>query len=289
MNKKIEKIYDKPAQPGMVGDGFRVYNFIPGVMHSQRRLSPFLMLDFNPAYNFGASEVPRGVGAHPHKGFETVTIAYKGSVEHHDSTGNHGVIHPGDVQWMTAGNGLLHKEYHEKEFAQKGGEFEVVQLWINLPKKDKSVAPHYQTLMADNMGIARLGDDGSLVRIIAGEYNGVKGPAKTYTDVNLFDFRLKNGNHTHFEVPATHTTALLVINGAVTVNGEKAPQHSFVLFANEGTNVDIQADEDSVVLLLSGEPIDEPIVHYGPFVMNTQEEIYDAIMDFQKGKYGVLD
>ncbi len=289
MKKVIERIIKRPDQPGMVGDGFRVYNFIPRADISQRRISPFLMLDFGAEFNFSPTEKLRGVDVHPHKGFETVTIAYKGSVAHHDSAGNSGIINPGDVQWMTAGAGILHKEYHEKEYSKKGGPFEMVQLWVNLPKKDKSATPHYQAITADKMGKVQLPDNSGVVNVIAGDYNGVKGPAFTYTPVNLFDIKLNKDGEANVTVPATHNAALLIVNGSVEVNGAKAAQHSFVLFKNEGEQIQIKADENAVVLLLSGEPINEPIASYGPFVMNTQAEIYEAIEEFQNGKYGVLD
>ena len=288
MKKSIEKIITKPVQPGMVGDGFRVYNFIPRII-SQRRISPFLMLDFNAAFDFGPSNEPRGVDVHPHKGFETVTIAYQGSVAHHDSAGNSGVINPGDVQWMTAGAGVLHKEYHETEFSKKGGPFEMVQLWVNLPKKDKSVAAHYQALTADKMGKITLPDGAGIVNVIAGKTNGVAGPASTYTPVNLFDIKLNKGGSFSTSVPATHNTAALLISGNVSINGSAIAEHSFVLFANDGEELEISADQNAVVLLMSGEPINEPIASYGPFVMNTQAEIYEAINEFQEGKYGVLN
>ncbi|RPE09001.1 pirin family protein [Chitinophaga lutea] len=289
MKKIIEKIAAKPARPGMVGDGFRVFNFIPGAGILQKRISPFLMLDFNAEYDFGPSDHIRGVDVHPHKGFETVTIAYKGSVAHYDSSGSSGVINPGDVQWMTAGNGILHKEFHEESFSRKGGPFEMVQLWVNLPKKDKSVDPHYQALTADKMGKLVLDNDGGVVNVIAGNANGVSGAASTYTPVNLFDVRLNAGGAFKTSIPATHNTALLVINGNITINGTPVAEHSFVLFGNEGEELELTADKNAVVLVLSGEPINEPIVSYGPFVMNTKEEIEQAIMDYNLGKFGVLD
>jgi redox-sensitive bicupin YhaK (pirin superfamily) len=288
MKKSIEKIITKPSKPGMVGDGFRVYNFIPGVI-PQRRISPFLMLDFNAAFDFGPSEEPRGVDVHPHKGFETVTIAYKGSVAHHDSAGNSGVIHPGDVQWMTAGAGILHKEYHETEFSKKGGPFEMVQLWVNLPKKDKSVTAHYQAITADQMGKINLPNDEGVVNVIAGIANETKGPASTYSPVNLFDIRLNKGGTFNTTVDAGHNTAAILVNGNATINGQSILEHSFVLFANDGEEIQITAGENAVILLMSGEPINEPIASYGPFVMNTQAEIYEAIKEFQDGKYGVLN
>lgn len=289
MNKKIQRIIPQPPAPGMVGDGFRVFNYIPGAGVDQHRISPFLMLDFNAEIDFGPSDHLRGVDVHPHKGFETVTIAYKGSVAHHDSAGNSGVIRPGDVQWMTAGAGILHKEYHEKEFSKRGGPFEMVQLWVNLPKKDKSTAPHYQALTGDQMGKVLLPDNKGQVNVIAGSYNGVAGPAETYSPVNVFDIRIKKDGVTSVSLPGGFNTALLVVNGSVTVNDQKAAEHSFVLFANDGEDITIKADEDSVLLLLSGEPLNEPIASYGPFVMNTQSEIVESIREFQAGKFGVLE
>ncbi|MDM1295703.1 pirin family protein [Sphingobacterium sp. N143] len=289
MKKSIERISPRPAQPGMVGDGFRVFNMIPGGGISQRRMSPFLLLDFNAEFDFGPSDHIRGVDVHPHKGFETVTIAYKGRVAHHDSSGNHGVINPGDVQWMTAGAGILHKEYHEETFSKVGGPFEMVQLWVNLPAKDKSTPAHYQAITADQMGKVVLPKDAGIVNVIAGKFENTVGPASTYTPVNLFDIKLEQGHQTAFAVPGNHNTALLVVNGEVEVNGQVASEHSFVLFANDGEEISIKAHEKAVMLLLSGEPIDEPIVSYGPFVMNTQEEIYAAFEDFQAGKFGTLE
>lgn len=288
MKKQIERVIPKPARPGMVGDGFRVYNFIPSTV-LQRRISPFLMLDFGAEFNFGPSDHVRGVDVHPHKGFETVTIAYKGSVAHHDSTGNSGVINPGDVQWMTAGAGILHKEYHEKEFSKRGGPFEMVQLWVNLPKKDKSTPAHYQAITADKMGKIELPGNGGVVNVIAGNFNEVKGPAYTYSPVNLFDIKLKKGAEVTMSVPAEHNTAILMVNGTAVIDDKPVAEHSFVLFKNDGDEITIKAEADAVILLMSGEPIDEPIASYGPFVMNTQEEIYEAIEEFQAGKYGVLE
>lgn len=295
MKKQIERIISKPARPGMVGDGFRVFNYIPGNSVPQQRISPFLMLDFNAEFDFGPSNHLRGVDVHPHKGFETVTIAYKGSVAHHDSAGNSGVINAGDVQWMTAGAGILHKEYHEQEFSKKGGPFEMVQLWVNLPKKDKLTPPHYQGITKDQMGKLELPDGQGLVNVIAGTFImaptdiSVTGSAKTYTPVNLFDIRLKKDGSLRTSLPSGYNTAILVVNGHVEVNGQSAGQHSFVLFKNEGEEIEIMAKEDTVLLVLSGEPINEPIASYGPFVMNTQEEIMESIREFQTGKFGVLD
>jgi redox-sensitive bicupin YhaK (pirin superfamily) len=287
--KQIEKIFKRPGQPGMVGDGFRVYNYFPNGYKIRSRTSPFLMLDFNPAFDFGASDHPRGVDVHPHKGFETVTIAYKGSVEHYDSSGNSGVINPGDVQWMTAGSGLLHKEFHEKEFSKKGGPFEMIQLWVNLPKKDKLTPPKYQPLVGSEINKVELPGNGGIVKVIAGNLNGVKGSASTFTEMNVFDIRLNQNGEMKTDIPASHNTSVLVVEGSAEVNGQRAGLHDFVLFKNEGETITIKANENSVLLLLSGEPIDEPIAQYGPFVMNTQQELQETFLEYQAGKFGVLN
>ncbi len=289
MNKVIERIITRPAQPGMVGDGFRVFNYIPRAGIDQHRISPFLMLDFNAAYDFGPSDQPRGVDVHPHKGFETVTIAYKGSVAHYDSSGNSGVIHPGDVQWMTAGEGILHKEFHEESFSRQGGLFEMVQLWVNLPQKYKSEAPHYQALTSDNIPQVHLPEHSGIVSVIAGNYEKHNGAAKTYTPINLFNIKLNEGGSFSTAVNPKHNTAILIVNGSAEINGSEVREHEFVLFGKEGENIQITAKENSMLLLLSGEPIEEPIVSYGPFVMNTEAEIRQAIYDYNMGKFGVLD
>jgi redox-sensitive bicupin YhaK (pirin superfamily) len=289
MNKKIEKIFKHPKQFGMVGDGFKVYNYIPGEYSIQRRMSPFLMLDFNPSNDLPPSEKQRGVDVHPHKGFETVTIAYKGSVAHHDSSGNSGVIHPGDVQWMTAGAGILHKEYHEKEFSQKGGPFQMVQLWVNLPAKNKLTTPGYQGITANDIKSWQVPNDGGVVNVIAGNFKDIKGAATTFTDVNLWDIKLRPGAEITFDIPATHNAAILLVEGAATINGESADEYSFALLANEGETVNIHAHENVTLLVMSGEPINEPIASYGPFVMNTQQEIIDSIQEYQNGKFGTLE
>jgi quercetin 2,3-dioxygenase len=287
--KQIEKIYRRPASPGMVGDGFRVYNYFPNGYQLRQKLSPFLMLDFNPAYDFGASSQPRGVDVHPHKGFETVTIAYKGSVEHYDSAGNSGVINPGDVQWMTAGSGILHKEFHEREFSKKGGPFEMIQLWVNLPKEHKLTPPKYQPIVGVEASKVLLKDDAGTVKVIAGNYNGVQGSASTFTEINVFDIRLNKDGSMSAAIPATHNTAILVVEGNAIVNGQSASLHDLVLFKNEGESITIKATEDSVLLLLSGLPINEPIAQYGPFVMNTQQELQETFREYEAGKFGVLN
>lgn len=288
--RTTEQIFSPPPVH-FVGDGFRVHNFIPGVHPlSMARMDPFILLDYNSKYYFPPTDRPRGVGAHPHRGFETVTIAYKGRVAHHDSFGNSGVIGEGDVQWMTASSGLLHKEYHEKEFARTGGDFHVVQLWVNLPAKDKSSQPKYQPITNDQMGKYELPANGGMVEVIAGTYNNVKGPASTFTPVSLMNARLNRGGKADFEFPPANNTALLVIEGSIMVNGsDKVPADNFVLFRNDGERFSIEAKENSIILVMSGQPIGEPIAARGPFVMNTMAEIYQAYKDFETGKFGILN
>lgn len=287
--KKVEIVVSpKPAH--FVGDGFRVHNFIPGVQGlDMKRMDPFIMLDYNSKFHFNGSERPRGVGVHPHRGFETVTIAYQGKVEHHDSAGGGGIIGEGDVQWMTAAKGVLHKEYHETEWSKKGGIFQMVQLWINLPAKDKMSTPKYQAIENSAMERVDLGENG-FIELIAGEYTGHIGPAKTFTPLNMMNAKLKTGGKAEFSFPAHFNTAALVIEGSITVNGEeKVAADHFVLFKNEGETFSIEAQEDAVILIISGEPINEPIYPHGPFVMNSREEIMQAFEDFNTGKFGFLE
>lgn len=287
--KKIEQVLAPPA-PHMVGDGFRVHNFIPyGKGMSMERMSPFILMDYNSKFYFPPTNQLRGVGVHPHRGFETVTIAYKGKVAHHDSSGNSGVIGEGDVQWMTAASGILHKEYHEKEFSKQGGDFQMVQLWVNLPAKDKMSEPKYQGIVNSEINKYELPDNDGVIEVIAGEYNGVSGTATTFSPVNLFNAKLNKEATATFNFPAKYNTALLVIEGSIAVNDSvNVPADNFVLFGNEGEEITIKALENSVVLILSGEPINEPIVSHGPFVMNTHEEINQAILDVNAGKFGHL-
>jgi len=277
-----------PPPAHMVGDGFKVHNFFPGRL-GMERMSPFFLMDYGPKTRIPASETPRGVGAHPHRGFETVTIAFHGRVAHHDSAGNSGIIGEGDVQWMTAGSGILHKEYHEKEFARSGGFMQMVQLWVNLPARDKMTAPRYQEIKHADMGVYDLPEGKGRVEVVAGEYRGAKGPAKTRTPVQLYKALLAAGATLDLDLPADHNTCLLVIEGAVAANGRAVPADHFALFANDGEAIQVRATAESRVLILSGDPINEPIAAYGPFVMNTQEEIYRAVEDFQAGKFGRLD
>jgi redox-sensitive bicupin YhaK (pirin superfamily) len=278
-----------PPPVHFVGDGFRVHNFIPGNGRlSMQRMSPFIMLDYNSKFYFPPTDTPRGVGVHPHRGFETVTIAYSGKVEHHDSGGNHGVISEGDVQWMTAASGILHKEYHEKEFAKAGGDFQMVQLWVNLPAKDKMSKPKYQEIANGTMGKVNLPDDAGNIDVIAGKFGSTKGPASTFTPVNLMNAKLNKGGKTVFSFPSNYNTSIVVIEGTVKVNGNEAIANSFVLLANDGEEFVVEATEQSIILVMSGEPILEPIAAHGPFVMNTREEIIQAVEDYNRGKFGVL-
>ncbi len=288
--RNIEKILPPPPVH-FVGDGFRVHNFIPGVPPlSMARMDPFILLDYNSKFYFSPTDKPRGVGVHPHRGFETVTIAYSGRIAHHDSFGNSGVIGEGDVQWMTAASGLLHKEYHEKEFASAGGDFHMVQLWVNLPAKDKMSPPKYQPITNEQMGKHLLPGNGGIIEVIAGDYMGTTGPASTFTSMALMNARLNAGGSATFEFPSHFNTALLVAEGKIRINGtEIASSDHFVLFKNDGERFKIETNESAVALILSGEPILEPIVAHGPFVMNTKTEIYQAFEDVEKGKFGQLE
>lgn len=291
MKTKNVEMVATPRAPHFVGDGFRVHNFIPSYPRmDMKRMDPFIMLDYNSKYKFPASETPKGVGVHPHRGFETVTIAYKGKVEHHDSSGGGGIIGEGDVQWMTAASGVLHKEYHETEWSKKGGEFQMVQLWVNLPAKDKMSPPKYQSLINSEMAKVKLVNNAGLVEVIAGEYKGTKGSATTFSPLNIYNARLNKGGIADFNLPSNYNTALLVVEGEVTVNGaEKVTTDNLALMANDGEEFTINASENAVVLILSGEPLNEPIAAHGPFVMNTQQELVEAFNDFNTGKFGYLE
>ena len=287
--KQVEMVL-APREPHYVGDGFRVHNYIPsGYGLTMQRMDPFIMLDYASKFHFPPSPFkPKGVGVHPHRGFETVTIAYKGSVAHHDSGGGGGVIEEGDVQWMTAASGVLHKEYHSESFSKTGGDFQMVQLWVNLPAKDKMSTPKYQAI-AHNTIPKFLVKNGE-VEVIAGDFDGHQGAASTFTPVHLMNAKLQKGGEANFNFPAHYNTAVLVIEGEVLINGsEQVPLDHFALMTNTGETFTISASENSVVLVLSGEPIREPIAAHGPFVMNTRQEILQAFEDFEQGKFGVLE
>ncbi len=287
--KSIEQIIAPPA-PHMVGDGFRVHNFFPSSRTvGMQRMSPFFLMDYNSKIEFPATNTPRGVGVHPHRGFETVTIAYHGKVAHHDSAGNSGVIGEGDVQWMTAAAGILHKEYHEKEWSKKGGLFQMVQLWVNLPAKFKMSPPKYQGLESEQFGKFIIPNDMGVVEVIAGNFNGVKGAASTFTPIEMYNVRANKGAKIEFSLPQNYNTGFMVIEGSVELNDKVVLQDHFVLFANDGAVIQMKAMENAIVLILSGEPINESIVPYGPFVMNTKEEIMQAYEDLNNGKFGKLE
>lgn len=291
MATKSVELVASPREPHFVGDGFRVHNFIPsGYRMDMQRMDPFLMLDYNSKYHFPPARSPKGVGVHPHRGFETVTIAYKGRVAHHDSSGGGGVIGEGDVQWMTAASGVLHKEYHEEEWSRQGGEFQMVQLWVNLPARDKMSTPKYQAIKNETISRYYVADNGGEIEVIAGSYKGVFGAATTFTPIHMYNARLKAGAQADFSFPAHYNTLLLVLEGSVTVNDtEQVPTDHLALMANDGDTFTVQATSEAVVLVLSGEPINEPIAAHGPFVMNSRQELVEAFNDFNQGKFGYLE
>jgi redox-sensitive bicupin YhaK (pirin superfamily) len=273
------------ASSHWVGDGFPVRTLFPA--HDVAELSPFLLLDYVGPTRFEPSNRPRGVEEHPHRGFETVTISYQGSVDHRDSSGNSGTINPGDVQWMTAASGVVHEEKHGKDFTAKGGDFEVVQLWVNLPAADKMSKHRYQGILSADIPRVELGT-GAYTRVIAGELNGVKGPAKTFTPVNVFDLRLEAGGTGKLILPVGHNSAIVLLRGEIVVNRSSTLKGSaqMALLSTFGETVLMEAKAQSLVLVLSGEPINEPVASYGPFVMNTQAEIRQAAEDYRAGKMG---
>ena len=283
--KRVLGIHNPPP-PHWVGDGFPVRSLFSYDSHGEH-MSPFLLLDYAGPAHFPPAGAPRGVGQHPHRGFETVTIVYEGEVEHRDSTGAGGTIGPGDVQWMTAASGILHQEFHSQAFTRDGGVLDMVQLWVNLPAKDKMGAPRYQTLLNADIPAVALPDGAGTVRVIAGDYEGHAGPARTFSPIDVWDLRLKAGHGTRLSLPEGRTRALVVLHGAVRVNGsEIARDAQMVMLDRAGTGVLIDADADSTLLLLGGEPLNEPIAGHGPFVMNTTAEIHQAIDDFNRGRFG---
>ena len=289
--KKILGVYSAP-RTHWVGNGFPVRSLF-SYDGLGRHLSPFLLLDHAAPTHFPPAKKPRGVGTHPHRGFETVTIVYQGEVAHRDSTGAGGTIGPGDVQWMTAAGGIVHEEFHSQAFTEQGGSMEMVQLWVNLPAKHKMAAPGYQTLLDAQIPVVDLPDGAGRVRVIAGRFGGGerhaegRGPARTFTPIDLWDIRLAQGRSARFGATPGHTLALVVLRGTVLVNGETVAREGQLLhFDREGTQVEIEANNDATLLWLAGEPIDEPIVGHGPFVMNTEDEIRQAFEDFQAGRFG---
>jgi redox-sensitive bicupin YhaK (pirin superfamily) len=285
--KKLLRIHQSSGMH-WVGDGFPVrsvfdYNGLG------RELSPFLLLDYAAPYEFPPGNEKRGVGAHPHKGFETVTIAYQGELEHRDSSGGGGKIGAGDVQWMTAGNGIVHQEFHSQDFTRRGGTFQMAQLWVNLRAKDKSAPPGYQTLLKAQIPNVALADNAGTVRVIAGEFHGQRGPAKTFTPINLWDVDLRAGKSAELPLPDGHTTAFLVLSGEVSVNGgQSAREGDLAIFERHGNGISVAATSDARLLVMDGEPFAEPVVGHGPFVMNSRAEIQQAFEDYQLGKMGEI-
>ncbi|MGH7079222.1 MAG: pirin family protein [Acetobacteraceae bacterium] len=285
--RQILGVFSAPG-PHWVGDGFPVRSLFSEPSHGAH-VSPFLLLDYAGPAGFAPADRPRGVGSHPHRGFETVTIVYQGEVAHRDSTGQGGVIGPGDVQWMTAAGGILHQEFHSEAFTRQGGTLEMIQLWVNLPARDKNARPGYQTLLARDIPTVALAENAGTLRVIAGEYAGRHGPAHTFTPIDLWDLRLSRGGTTSLALPEGRTVMVVVRNGAVAVNGDTVARDAdFVLLDRHGGEITLAANSDASVLLLSGEPIEEPVVMQGPFVMNSVQEIRDAMADFQGGRFGEI-
>lgn len=291
MSKKL--VYTQRSDyPHWVGDGFPVRSAFSYHQLKPEHISPFLLMDYAGPAKFEPTTQSKGVGEHPHRGFETVTIVYSGQVEHRDSAGGGGVIGPGDVQWMTAASGLVHEEKHGKDFSKTGGMFEMIQLWVNLPAKYKMSPPRYQGIMDGQMTRVELPQNSGFVRIIAGDFSGSKGPAKTFTPINLWDMNLKANSENEFQVPANHTAAFFVLKGEVQVVGSEdkgsLSEAELGLLSPNETSFRLKAIKDSQILFMGGEPIKEPVIGYGPFVMNTQQEIRQAMQDYEMGKMGNL-
>ena len=284
MLKRIQSVYSAPRQH-WVGNGFPVRSLFSYTSLGEE-LSPFLLLDLAGPARFEPSTQRRGVGVHPHRGFETVTIVYEGEVEHRDSSGAGGTIGPGDVQWMTAGAGILHEEFHSEAFSRGGGQLEMAQLWVNLPARAKMEQPGYQSLLAAQIPVVSLPGGAGSVRVIAGQLNGSTGPARTHTPLDVWDLRLVQGGQARLALPPRHTAALVVLRGSVVVDGQRLQGAQLAHLDREGDAIGITADTDAVLLFLGGQPIDEPIVGHGPFVMNTQAEIAQAFADLESGRFG---
>ena len=282
--KTILGIYSAPAQH-WVGNGFPVRSVFSYQSHGQH-MSPFLLLDHAGPASFTPTSDQRGVGEHPHRGFETVTIVYQGEVQHRDSTGAGGTVGPGDVQWMTAGAGILHEEFHSPAFARSGGTLDMLQLWVNLPSKDKMTAPRYQTLLRRDIPEVALLEGAGSLRVIAGEYGGRHGPAHTFSPMDVWDLRLQQGRSTRLEFKPGHTAALVVVHGTVEVSCEIVHAAQLVILDRDGGDVLLEANTDTTLLVLSGEPLNEPVVGHGPFVMNSEAQIATALADFRSGRFG---
>ena len=284
MTKTVETIIHAPGSGHWVGDGFPVRSLF-SYQGDTKAISPFLLFDYAGPHVFAPNAgAPRGVGQHPHRGFETVTIVYDGEVSHKDSSGGGGTIGPGDVQWMTAAGGIIHEEFHSAGFSKTGGPFRMVQLWVNLPAKDKMSPAKYQAIT--NAQIPQVSFDGGTARVIAGAFHGTRGPATTFTPINMWDVRLKAGAEVALDLPEGHTALVAVLSGRITVDGKDVREAEIVRFSVAGAGASFRADGDTMLLVLTGEPIDEPVVGYGPFVMTSEDEIRQAITDFNSGRFG---
>ena len=283
--KAIKKLLRAPPRGHWVGDGFPVRAIFSDMAFTQE-ISPFLMFDYGGPHDFAPTEIQRGVGPHPHRGFETVTIAFQGEIEHADSVGNKDVIGPGDVQWMTAASGIIHEEMHSKKFSRQGGALEMAQLWVNLPAKSKMNPPHYQPIVSAKIPVHQLDADSGRVRVIAGNFSSTQGTASTHTQINLWDMHIHAGKTIDFTVPAGHNTMLFVRTGKLVLNEETLGAADLVIMELDGQHIQLRAMESCNLLLMGGEPINEPIAARGPFVMNTDQEIRQAMMDYQSGKMG---
>jgi len=293
VSKKVEKIIKKVKlsyavdQKHWVGDGFHVYGLLRPTEELNKYISPFVMMDYASPKEFPKTNERRGVGEHPHRGFETVTFAYQGEVEHRDSSGGGGVIKPGDVQWMTAGRGVVHDEFHSVQFSKEGGVFEMVQLWINLPKKNKMTKPKYQEIKNKDIPRVKLGDKTEL-RVIAGNYQDIRGPSNTFTDINIYDITSKNSKDINLNYKNNTNTLILIMSGELKIENKPFKENNILIFERNGEDINFNISKNFKGLILNSEPIDEPIVSHGPFVMNTKQEIIEAIEDFQNGKMGNL-
>lgn len=273
-----------------VGSAFRVRNYFPEGRDLLERFSPFALMDYNAPMKHPPSKTPKGIGPHPHRGIETLTFALKGAVEHHDNAGNHGIIYPGDVQWMTAGSGIMHREYLEEDFQKKGGSFHMIQIWVSLPMKDKLTTPKYQDIKKEDMGKVPLPNGSGSITVVAGCFNGTKGPAFTFSPMNIYMANLKTGSNLVLQEPGDYNTGILVLSGDLDINSSKAKENDFILFENKEGIIEIDnTKSDSQFLVLSGEPLNEPVVAGGPFVMNTKEELRQASLDFREGRFGPKD
>lgn len=287
--KKLKATYGSPNSH-WVGNGFPVRTLLSYDRMGAKNISPFLLLDYAGPVDFKPDQVKKGVGQHPHKGFETVTLVYQGELAHRDSSGGGGTIGAGDVQWMTAGSGIVHEEFHSEAFTRKGGPLEMVQLWVNLPAREKRVPPNYQTLLNNDIPKVDLDNGQGQLRVIAGEYQGQRGPATTFTPINLWDLTLQPGFSTDLVVPSGHTTLMVVLTGTVEINGEDILRGAgLAQFVTAGTTIQLETNNPARVLLMTGQPIDEPVAGYGPFVMNTAAEIRDAVNEFRDGRFGDID